>query len=774
MTSTPSTTSTATATSTPTTTSTATPTPTDTSTPTPTTTPTPSSTPTATATATSTATPTPPLVLRDVLRNGSGAEEGLDGLRDTVASPDERYVYSAGYRDDAVAVFARDPDGALTFLQVIAGLGGASAVTASPDGVHVYVAGADSGSITAFERGPDGRLTPVAGVRNGDGNVSGIAGVRDLVLSPDGRSLYAAGFADDSLVAFQRDPINGQLGFLQRLSAMPGVAAVAVSPDGRSVYAARFGDATIAVFARDTSSGNLSGLELEREGIGGVSGLTAVSALAVSPDGLRLYATGSEAMAVFARNAADGRLGFVEAKSYFAARTDCPVAPAAAVAVDDDHRFVYAARASDEGIAVFEREPASGVLVLRDVFETGEGGRSCDGAFAIAPVAPGGVLAQLYVSGVAADQLSSLDVAGNGELSPFEEHRNGLGGVEGLTGAISLAASADERHVYVAASPGALGVYARSTVSGELRFVEVLRDGSDGVRGIGAASSVATSPDGTSVYVATAGDSLVAFARDPATGRLGFVQELRNGVDGVDGLAGESEVRVSPDAAQVYVASEGDNAVVVFARDTVTGALTFVEQQRQGEAGVDGIDEASALAIAPDGAHVYVTGVTGSLAVFERNPGDGRLTFRASYRNQVGGVDGLAGASAVEVAPDGAQVYVAGFLDAAIAIFARNPSTGLLGFVNVQRDPAGDSLTGVTALALAPSGTALYSASIGGVLAAFRRNPGVGALTLLETWRDGIDGIDGLGGARAIESVGDSVYVAGSTDGAVAFFSGGD
>ena len=41
-------------------------------------------------------------------------------------------------------------------------------------------------------------------------------------------------------------------------------------------------------------------------------------------------------------------------------------------------------------------------------------------------------------------------------------------------------------------------------------------------------------------------------------------------------------VAVSPDGAHVYVASLNDHAVAVFARDGTTGALAFVEAQFDG------------------------------------------------------------------------------------------------------------------------------------------------------------------------------------------------
>ncbi len=104
--------------------------------------------------------------------------------------------------------------------------------------------------------------------------------------------------------------------------------------------------------------------------------------------------------------------------------------------------------------------------------------------------------------------------------------------------------------------------------SGELRFVQVLRDGQDGVDGLSRAWSVTVSPDGSHVYVAGRFDDAVAvFSREPTSGELTFVQVLKDGQDGVDGLGQALSVTVSPDGGHVYVTAEGDNAVAVFSRD---------------------------------------------------------------------------------------------------------------------------------------------------------------------------------------------------------------
>ena len=60
----------------------------------------------------------------------------------------------------------------------------------------------------------------------------------------------------------------------------------------------------------------------------------------------------------------------------------------------------------------------------------------------------------------------------------------------------------------------------------------------------------------------------------------------------------DESVTISDDGNNVYVTGETDNAVAAFRRDRATGRLTFVEAVPGGGAGY-------AIAVSPDGAHVY-------------------------------------------------------------------------------------------------------------------------------------------------------------------------
>jgi hypothetical protein len=201
------------------------------------------------------------------------------------------------------------------------------------------------------------------------------------------------------------------------------------------------------------------------------------------------------------------------------------------------------------------------------------------------------------------------------------------------------------------------------------------------VDGVLSARDVAVSPDGSHVYVAGwLSNAVAVFERDSITGELTFVEVERDGVGGVDGLEGPTGLAVSADGEHVYASSEVDDAVVTFDRDPVTGELSFIEAIVDGS-GAEGLDGAAALALSPDGASLYVAGgVDDAIAVFDRDAPSGVLTVREVHVDTFGGVHGIDGAGCVAVTADGSHVY------AGAAAFARDPETGELAFIEETDD----------------------------------------------------------------------------------------
>jgi uncharacterized repeat protein (TIGR01451 family) len=375
-------------------------------------------------------------------------------------------------------------------------------------------------------------------------------------------------------------------------------------------------------------------------------------------------------------------------------------------------------------------------------------------------------------------------------LAFVESEVNGVGGVGGLDGGFAVALAPDPdgplgplaggEHLYVASRNGnAIARFSRDPGTGTLDFLGLVADGVDGVEGLAGAAGVAISPDSRHVYATGALDEAVAvFARDEVTGALTFLEVELESDPTVDGLEGASGIAVSPDGRNVYATGESDGALVVFSRDAATGSLTFVEREKDGFGGIplQVLDGAVAVAVTPDGRQVLVAGATyDTLVVFDRDPLTGAVALAEIHRDGVAGVDGLDLAQGIALSPGGRFIYVAGLADDAIAVFERDLVAGTLAYVGQAKDGVAgvDGLDGVRSLAVSADGQLLLAAGYNDdAVAVFRRDGATGLLLPDGLARDGVAGSEGLDGARAVAASPDGLhlYVVGEHDDAVAAF----
>jgi DNA-binding beta-propeller fold protein YncE len=396
----------------------------------------------------------------------------------------------------------------------------------------------------------------------------------------------------------------------------------------------------------------------------------------------------------------------------------------------------------------------------------------------------------------------------------------------GLTGALSVAASPDNKSVYVASlEDDAIVTYDRNPTTGQLAYSGCIDDNDTGTdkcgqttNGLGDAFSVAVSADNRSVYVASAGDDAVAaFARNLTTGELtpqGCVDDNDAG-SGPDtcgqttnGLGGAASVAVSPNNNSVYVASFSDDAVVRFARNATTSALTPQGCVDDNDAGsgpdtcaqtADGLDGAIGVAVSPNSNSVYVASAfDNAVAIFARNLSTGALTASPGgcVEDEDGAPDacrqvndGLGAARSVTVSPDNTSVYVASANDSAISRFARNPATGALtprGCVDDRGSAAEDcaqstlGLGGARSVAVSADSRSVYATGFNDdAVVGFERITTTGALvsqgcvddndTVTDACAQSDNGLDGAASV-AVSKDGKSVYVASQFDHALARF----
>jgi DNA-binding beta-propeller fold protein YncE len=392
-------------------------------------------------------------------------------------------------------------------------------------------------------------------------------------------------------------------------------------------------------------------------------------ALAISADGRNVYVASSRsnAIAIFRRSASSGKLtqprgtaGCIAARGANGCATALGLDGPNSVAISPDGRSVYVTSATSSSVAIFRRNPSTGMLTqARD-------GSGCIANSAIPGCTPG----------------------------------------RALDGPDVVTVSPDGHNVYVGAFRGnALAVFSRNSSTGALTQLAdaagciVNAPTSECATGVAlvAPEGMAVSGDGNNVYVAAAfSNALDVFTRDASTGALTqgtggagcIVQTALTGcTTGVE-LDGADAVAINSGDSDVYVTSALSNSVTSFARTPSTGLLA---QQTGTSACViyvlavgcslgRALSDPEGIAVSPDGANVYVAAfASGALDVFNRNAGSGALLQKPRSPGCVVGSPtpdctlgrALKGTSSVVVSPDGRYVYSAAFASSAVDVFKR-------------------------------------------------------------------------------------------------------
>jgi DNA-binding beta-propeller fold protein YncE len=185
--------------------------------------------------------------------------------------------------------------------------------------------------------------------------------------------------------------------------------------------------------------------------------------------------------------------------------------------------------------------------------------------------------------------------------------------------------------------------------------------------GMDEAASLAVSPDGTKVFVTggsrglSAGGDYATIAYDASSGAAAWVKRYNGPGDYYDA---PRSIGVSPDAAEVFVTGDsfgrsGDGDFATIAYDASTGATRWL-QRYNGQANRGG--EGNSLDVSRDGTKVFVTGDAGSVSIRDYativyDSASGAIQWIKRYNGPGNSADI---AWSVAVSPDGGTVFVTG------------------------------------------------------------------------------------------------------------------
>ena len=539
-------------------------------------------------------------------------------------------------------------------------------------------------------------LALVQTLTQGEGGIQGIGRLWLVAVSPDGKNLYGANKAydgvndpikpTDMVPVFKRDPATGGLTWLETLTGLSQQAGVAVatarsllvSPDGAFVYV-QWDEGVLTSFGRDVTSGALTLFQTVPTG-------PLLNQMVVWPDGSLLVGAVSndvgngDKLLVLRREPETNLL--VQAQEIpLEASVVCPVdykiSYSLAAAPDGHHLYALAGRQSILG---FELDPVSGDLGFVEEFPLND---ICpwvaDEYLTIAP--DGHDLYALFM-----DQDKDFEIVGrvaafhrdpfSGALSQGETVTRPNTEDYGWIASGAVHVSPDGKHVYANFGHMILSAYSRDDATGALQMVEELLMPDYDVYG----PEFTFAPDASSLYVTSplvSWDQLAAFSRNPESGSLAWVEGLAEGDGGLDGLLNPSAVDVSPDGRLAYVQS--------------SGALSWFELPEEGDPPVaqaglfkDSVDTGyilgypTDLRLSPEGDYVYVAGNSGCPTVFARDADTGEATFlydSACEGQDIVGCDwgdscSAGDPSALAVSPDGKNVYGVSWGDGEMEVFA--------------------------------------------------------------------------------------------------------
>jgi 6-phosphogluconolactonase (cycloisomerase 2 family) len=265
-------------------------------------------------------------IARDGALDGqSVAFEGLVDLRAVAVSPDSAHLYAVSGLLNSLSVLAVEQNGALRMLELeenaiddpldtgvlVEGLVNPSDVLVSPDGLSVYAASPDASAILHFSRNADtlsdsfGELAFRASYSATSLSEPTLQGVAQIAMDSNGTYLYAVSPVTGEVVSLAVG-INGVLSLVATQATLPadsllGASDLLLSADQRALLASSATPGSLHLFRRqqDGATSARQVLLANRDASPGLAGASAMAQASARPEVLYLAAFADDRVSVF-------------------------------------------------------------------------------------------------------------------------------------------------------------------------------------------------------------------------------------------------------------------------------------------------------------------------------------------------------------------------------------------------------------------------------------------------------------------------------------------
>lgn len=209
----------------------------------------------------------------------------------------------------------------------------------------------------------------------------------------------------------------------------------------------------------------------------------------------------------------------------------------------------------------------------------------------------------------------------------------------------------------------------------------------------------------------------------PASADLANISNLQAGVWLPSDLTSPVGMAVSPDSVNAYMTGDGAAGGQVIVLKKSTSGLYLPASPVTSTL----LARSYGVAVSPDGKYVLATGaLNNALVSYQREGGNGALTYLGAAQNGSGGVTGMSYPVDVAYSPDSQFAYVANYVSNSIAIFKQVTTTASnLSFVGAitATTMTTHTLDGPNSLVVSPDGKNVYVAAYtGNVLAVYQRD----------------------------------------------------